>query len=173
MSSKTVANNIGDAKANPDANRVKVKPSEYQFVARQFARGGGETLVYAILGMMEELSELVGKLRFEKMENSPYHPLLSDVSATLSAIQRDGAYAGRVAKFIRKNWGELSVSTREKLISVTEESGYSKEIGDMAWMLAGICSSLGLQLETVMDDNIRKLEDREKRGVIIGSGDNR
>lgn len=173
MSSKTVENNIGDAKANPDANRVKVKPSEYQFVARQFARGGGETLIYAILGMMEELSELVGKLRFEKMENSPYHPLLSDVSATLSAIQRDGAYAGRVAKFIRKNWGELSVSTREKLISVTEESGYSKEIGDMAWMLAGICSSLGLQLETVMDDNIRKLEDREKRGVIIGSGDNR
>ena len=44
------------------AERVKVKPSEYQLLARQFARGGGETLVYAILGMMEELGEFVGKL---------------------------------------------------------------------------------------------------------------
>jgi hypothetical protein len=39
--------------------------------------------------------------------------------------------------------------------------------------VAGICEGFGWELADVMQDNLDKLADRKKRGVIIGEGDNR
>lgn len=49
----------------------------------------------------------------------------------------------------------------------------SQEIGDVLWYMAQLCSSLGLSLGTIAEDNLKKLEDRKKRGVIKGKGDYR
>jgi len=48
-----------------------------------------------------------------------------------------------------------------------------KELGDVAWYLAGACTELGLSLEEVLQENLDKLQDRKKRGMIKGSGDDR
>jgi NTP pyrophosphatase (non-canonical NTP hydrolase) len=48
-----------------------------------------------------------------------------------------------------------------------------KEIGDVLWMAAGIAKEMGWTLEEVCQANLDKLADRQKRGKIVGSGDNR
>lgn len=48
-----------------------------------------------------------------------------------------------------------------------------KELGDVAWFIASICTSVGVSFEDVLKANIEKLKDRAERNVIGGSGDAR
>lgn len=48
-----------------------------------------------------------------------------------------------------------------------------KELGDVLWMVAGIASIMGMQLEDVARGNLIKLEARKQNNTISGSGDNR
>ena len=49
----------------------------------------------------------------------------------------------------------------------------SKEIGDVLWYLAEICTVMGLNLNEVAVSNLLKLADRKERNVLKGSGDDR
>ena len=48
-----------------------------------------------------------------------------------------------------------------------------KEIGDQLWYLAAKCNELDVNLSDVAAINLRKLRDRQSRGVLGGSGDER
>lgn len=48
-----------------------------------------------------------------------------------------------------------------------------KELGDRLWYLAAMCNELKISLSEVALRNLQKLNDRNKRGVLGGSGDNR
>jgi len=48
-----------------------------------------------------------------------------------------------------------------------------KELGDVLWFVAGLCSMYGLKLSDIAQKNIDKLESRKQRNVITGDGDNR
>ena len=48
-----------------------------------------------------------------------------------------------------------------------------KELGDVLWYVAVLADYFGLKLEDIGHQNIAKLADREHRGVLGGSGDNR
>lgn len=47
------------------------------------------------------------------------------------------------------------------------------ELGDVLWFISQVASLMGRSLEEVAESNILKLHDRNIRGVIQGSGDNR
>jgi NTP pyrophosphatase (non-canonical NTP hydrolase) len=47
------------------------------------------------------------------------------------------------------------------------------EAGDVLWNLAAILSDHNISLAMVAEMNIRKLRDRQERGVLQGSGDHR
>lgn len=47
------------------------------------------------------------------------------------------------------------------------------EIGDVLWMLAGLTSLYNLDLGEIAWGNVQKLTDRQRRGKINGSGDDR
>ena len=47
------------------------------------------------------------------------------------------------------------------------------ELGDVLWNISQLCNHYGWKLSDVMRENIDKLRDRAKRGVIHSSGDNR
>lgn len=47
------------------------------------------------------------------------------------------------------------------------------EVGDCLWYLSQVCEEFGWSLEAVAEDNLRKLQDRQERDQLEGSGDDR
>lgn len=47
------------------------------------------------------------------------------------------------------------------------------ELGDILWYVAGVCQDNGWKLSDIAQANLNKLESRQIRGKILGSGDNR
>jgi len=75
-----------------------------------------------------------------------------------------GEVSGKFAKIIRDKHGRIGIDDVQAI---------KKELGDCMWMIAEICTCLGISLEDVMAQNIQKLTDRKHRNVLSGSGDNR
>ena len=75
-----------------------------------------------------------------------------------------GEVAEKVKKVIRDNGGVVDAATRAAL---------KKELGDVFWYIAALCDEVGLDMEDVAQSNISKLQDRQQRNVLHGSGDNR
>ena len=48
-----------------------------------------------------------------------------------------------------------------------------KELGDVLWCIAELCTKLEIDMDTVAATNIEKLYSRKERGQLHGSGDNR
>lgn len=48
-----------------------------------------------------------------------------------------------------------------------------KELGDILWCLAAVVGDCGFTLDDVAETNLNKLQKRQKKGTLTGSGDNR
>ena len=91
-----------------------------------------------------------------------------------------GEVADKLAKAVRK-YGECQESILMLLSSPKPSSSemvmlrkeIAKELGDVLWMVQGCAGILNYDLEEIAQMNIDKLQDRQNRGVIVGSGDNR
>jgi len=79
--------------------------------------------------------------------------------------------AGEAGEVIEK-WKKI-VAYKEGVVSREDLDELKKELGDVVWYIAVLAHSLGLSFEEVMRLNVAKLQDRQKRGVIKGTGDNR
>ncbi len=51
--------------------------------------------------------------------------------------------------------------------------GLQKELGDVLWYLSQLALCYSMDLEGIAKQNLKKLQDRQSRGKIGGSGDNR
>ena len=71
--------------------------------------------------------------------------------------------AGEVAEKIKK---ELRDGTLDIV-------GLQKELGDVLWYVSQLAACYHLDLEGIARQNLAKLKDRQERGKINGSGDNR
>jgi len=119
--------------------------NEYQEKAHMFACYG-DNAMYPLLGLAEECGEVSGK----------------------------------VAKFIRKNMGfEPATLKHDDYPSILDWSQKNaefkemlqKELGDVCWMIAELCTVYGFDLSTILQQNIDKLTERKNQGVIVGNGD--
>ena len=59
------------------------------------------------------------------------------------------------------------------IVSPTRKTDLERELGDVLWYIAEICTVLNLELKEIASINLDKLADRAKRGVIKSKGDNR
>ena len=76
--------------------------------------------------------------------------------------------AGEVCEHIKKvERDDAGIVTPKRLEAL------KKEIGDVLWYIATLCTELDLSLADVAQGNLDKLADRKARGVIHGSGDER
>ena len=98
-------------------------------------------------------------------------PNIDDEVIKLIAVTYDGLglgevgeVQGKIKKIIRDNGGIITPEATEEI---------KKALGDTLWYIASMCENLGITLEDVAKANIDKLHDRQKRGVLGGSGDNR
>ena len=80
---------------------------------------------------------------------------------TLGLTGEAGEAANRCSKLMRDGDAEWLRAT------ITEE------LGDIIFYWFRMCVELGVNPEEVIEANIKKLEDRKKRGVLKGSGDKR
>lgn len=53
------------------------------------------------------------------------------------------------------------------------EKDITAELGDILWYVANLASDFGISLSDVAYYNVKKLKDRQERGVLGGSGDER
>ncbi len=79
-----------------------------------------------------------------------------------------GDEAGEVQAIFKK-WIRDDMADPTKLDTLR----LKKELGDVLWYVAVVANDLGLTLNDIAQANVDKLADRQKRGVLGGSGDNR
>jgi NTP pyrophosphatase (non-canonical NTP hydrolase) len=79
--------------------------------------------------------------------------------------------AGEAGEVVEK-WKKI-VAYKEGKVSDEDLADLAKELGDVVWYIAVMAHSLGLSFEDIMQRNVKKLQDRKRRGVITGAGDNR
>ena len=75
-----------------------------------------------------------------------------------------GEVAGKFAKAVRDNQGVLDGERRLKI---------EKELGDVLWFVAELCTVLNVDMGSIAQINLDKLASRKARGVIHGNGDDR
>lgn len=86
----------------------------------------------------------------------------------LQLASEAGEVAGKIAKYFRGDYstgGQFRYREWKEIVI--------KEMGDVLWYLALLADFLEIDLQEVAEKNLEKLQDRDKRGMIKGSGDNR
>lgn len=73
-----------------------------------------------------------------------------------------GEVAALYSKWVRK----------DRLDQPIDVDKMAKELGDVLWMVAGLCSYCGLSLAEVAEMNIDKLTERKVRGTIVERSSN-
>jgi NTP pyrophosphatase (non-canonical NTP hydrolase) len=96
----------------------------------------------------------------------------------LTAVYRDkGTFFGLVYTVVGvgNEAGEALGKVKKAMRGDKELDGQAlaDEIGDVLWYCASVASELGVTLDEIADQNLRKLQSRKERGVLKGSGDNR
>jgi NTP pyrophosphatase (non-canonical NTP hydrolase) len=82
----------------------------------------------------------------------------------LGLLGESGEIAEKFKKILRDQAGELTELNRQEL---------TKELGDIMWYIALLGHYLEVPLDDIATKNIAKLKDRQQRGKLSGSGDNR
>ena len=83
----------------------------------------------------------------------------------LGMTSEAGEVAGKVKKLIRD--GEDVEGFEMKKLAI------SSEIGDVLWYCAMMAKEVGVPLNDIMKENLKKLHGRKERGTLQGSGDER
>lgn len=89
-------------------------------------------------------------------------PTYNAEAAVLGLLSECGEVAGVFNRLIRGDFDPDTAATKLRY-----------ELGDVLWNIAAICNDNGWSMDDVLDDNIKKLEDRQLRNVILGAGDTR
>src|SRR5688572_13338465 len=96
----------------------------------------------------------------EKAQETAIYPREQALVYTaLGLVGEAGELANKIKKRIRD--GEVDTSM------------LGDELGDVLWYMAMMATELGLDLDMVAQLNLRKLEDRQERRALRGSGDKR
>lgn len=83
----------------------------------------------------------------------------------LGLTSEAGEVAGKVKKLIRDGEDVEGFELKKEAIA--------SEVGDVLWYCAMLAKEVGVSLNDIMKDNLKKLHGRKVRGTLHGSGDNR
>jgi len=93
-----------------------------------------------------------------------YPDNLPVIYSALALAGEAGEVANKVKKIYRDDGGLVTDDRRAQI---------KKELGDVLWYVAALCSDLGLKMRDVAVGNINMLIDRKQRNVLHGDGDDR
>ena len=95
------------------------------------------------------------------MVETPFNRLVYPI---LGLVGEAGEIANKVKKIARDNGGRLDPDQQLDLC---------KESGDSLWYQGAVATALDVSLGEIGYANLKKLADRQERGVLQGSGDDR
>ena len=81
---------------------------------------------------------------------------------SLGLMNEAGEAGGNVKKYLRGDYNDTVLKSKLR-----------GELGDVLWYLTMLADAVGVTLEDVAAENLRKLYDRKNRGVLQGDGDTR
>ena len=84
--------------------------------------------------------------------------------AGLGLAGETGEVCEKLKKTLRDHGGVMSEDRKAAL---------KKELGDVLWYLATLCTELGLNLQDVAEENLAKLAVRQRDSKLHGEGDDR
>lgn len=93
-----------------------------------------------------------------------YEPLMEKTIWAMGVAGEAGEVVEKWKKIVAYKGGKIGDEDLAEL---------AKELGDVVWYIAVFAHTLGLSFDDVMQRNVKKLQDRKKRKVIRGAGDNR
>lgn len=114
----------------------------------------------------------------DKHPTEPFGMLV--MSWALALTSEAGEVAAKLDKLFRDQGPipfEILTSPREVKNPLTQAQRdqwremFSKELGDVAHCLARLAAVTGFSLQELLDENVKKIEDRKARGTLGGSGD--
>ena len=88
------------------------------------------------------------------------------IEKVLGLAGETGEVIEKIKKLIRDKGNIFTLSFEEQL-------ELEKELGDVLWYLSAVAHYNGIELGDIAVHNLNKLEDRQARGKIHGSGDSR
>ncbi len=91
-------------------------------------------------------------------------PTYVNMYLSLGVAGEAGELIEKVKKVVRNDGGVVSDEKREAI---------KHEIGDVLWYLSQLSRSLGIGFGDAAESNLKKLGDRQARGVIKSEGDTR
>ena len=106
---------------------------------------------------MKNIKQKQDKTIYPNKDNNFIYP-------TLGLVGEAGEVAEKMKKVLRDNDGVISEEKKEEI---------TKELGDVLWYIANLSKELNVSLEDVAQKNIEKLQSRQQRNELHGSGDNR
>jgi NTP pyrophosphatase (non-canonical NTP hydrolase) len=86
------------------------------------------------------------------------------VYPTLGLVGEAGEVAEKVKKVLRDSGGIMDDERKSQI---------RKELGDVLWYIAQLCTELGFTMDDAAQENLDKLQSRLERGKLSGSGDDR
>ncbi|MEM4331100.1 MAG: nucleoside triphosphate pyrophosphohydrolase family protein [Candidatus Pacearchaeota archaeon] len=100
----------------------------------------------------------------EKAKETAVYPKLkpSWIYPAFGLAGETGEILEKLKKILRDKEGHISKENLELI---------KKEIGDVLWYLSALSTELGLELDEIAEDNIKKLLSRKERNVLHGEGD--
>jgi len=99
----------------------------------------------------------------EARKTAIYPPKQAFEYLALGLASEAGEVAGHIKKWVRDDGSDFF--DHGPLVML--------ELGDVLWYVAMLADEFGYSLEEVVQRNVAKLRDRQERGVISGSGDER
>ena len=102
----------------------------------------------------------------KKARETAQYPNLgrNNIYPTLGLVGEAGEVAEKVKKVIRDKNG---------IFDNESKSGIKRELGDVLWYIANLCTEFNFNMEDVAFQNLEKLKLRATKGTISGSGDDR
>jgi NTP pyrophosphatase (non-canonical NTP hydrolase) len=102
----------------------------------------------------------------EKSRKTALYPNVGQnfIYPTIGLAGETGEVSEKIKKVIRDKNG---------IIDEEDKNAIKKELGDVLWYVSQLAAELGLSLDDIAENNIKKLYSRLNRGVINGNGDNR
>jgi NTP pyrophosphatase (non-canonical NTP hydrolase) len=106
-----------------------------------------------VLENLDEYQKAIEKFRV---------PAYNEQACVMGLLSEAGEVAGVFQKMIRGDFSPDVAATK-----------LHKELGDILWHVAQVAADNGWKLSDVATENYNKLESRQIRNQILGSGDNR